>query len=396
MFMTIRKGERVAVWNRGGDVTLIDGPSRLLTWGRTLNRLERHVADVNTYLIVSYLDGRREHLPGPAFLWFNPLEHREIRIGAALPIDANEAVVVYSRNEGRVDRRVVRGPWMFVPEAGEWLHEFSWHGSGKDGGRKIPHALRFRKLRVIPDQMYHDAEDVRTSDDALVTVRLMLFFELADIGVMLDQTHDPIADFINALTADVVAFAGSRRFEEFKRDAEALNDLVNYSNLVRRAGSIGYRINKVVYRGYAAGQKLQAMHDGAIEARTALKLEEETERQKQELADLRQRSEMERQLRDRENETEKEEHALRLLRRRHEEEMRRDRERAEQEAMLSRATDQARLVSMRGENLERETVWRSLAEMGVDMTRYLVAQYQNPDRVIRIDGAPAAVHLEKI
>jgi len=64
--------------------------------------------------------------------------------------------------------------------------------------------------------------------------------------------------------------------------------------LAQRAGRIGYRINKVVYRGYQATDKLQAMHDNAIEARTRLKLDAETEAQAQEIADLRLKRDQER------------------------------------------------------------------------------------------------------
>ena len=43
----------------------------------------------------------------------------------------------------------------------------------------------------------------------------MVFFELVNIEQMLDTTHDPIADFINSLTADVIAFSAIRSYEEF-------------------------------------------------------------------------------------------------------------------------------------------------------------------------------------
>ena len=34
--------------------------------------------------------------------------------------------------------------------------------------------------------------EVRTKDDTLLRVKLMIFFELNDIDKMLDNTHDPI------------------------------------------------------------------------------------------------------------------------------------------------------------------------------------------------------------
>ena len=40
---------------------------------------------------------------------------------------------------------------------------------------------------------------MRTKDDALITVKQMVFFELRDIETMLNQTADPIADFIKSV-----------------------------------------------------------------------------------------------------------------------------------------------------------------------------------------------------
>ena len=101
------------------------------------------------------------------------------------------------------------------------LHEFVWHGTDRNNKtKKIPGGLRFTNLRVIPDQFYYNTADVRsipnlkliqylevyifsyavlqvrTKDDALISVKLMLFFELKDIERMLNQTTDPIGDFI--------------------------------------------------------------------------------------------------------------------------------------------------------------------------------------------------------
>jgi hypothetical protein len=135
--------------------------------------------------------------------------------------------------------------------------------------------------------MYHDVPDVRTADDAVLTIRLMIFFELLDIATMLETTHDPIGDFVNAATSDVVDFTGRHDFESFKRDTDKLNELETYRQLVGRAAQCGYRINKVVYRGYGAPDRLQQMHDQAIEARTRLQLDRATEQQAQDLGSFR-------------------------------------------------------------------------------------------------------------
>lgn len=38
--------------------------------------------------------------------------------------------------------------------------------------------------------------EVRTNDDTMIEVKLMIFYELQDILRMLEATHDPIADMI--------------------------------------------------------------------------------------------------------------------------------------------------------------------------------------------------------
>lgn len=42
-------------------------------------------------------------------------------------------------------------------------------------------------------------QGVRTSDDASLTVKVMVFYSLVDIEALLSNSHDPIGDFINAL-----------------------------------------------------------------------------------------------------------------------------------------------------------------------------------------------------
>merc|ERR1719331_1208885 len=103
----------------------------------------------------------------------------------------------------------------------------------------------------------------------------MIFYCLKDVAVMLQETHDPIAEFINAVTSDVIEFVAPRTFEEFKLSSGRLNDLGVFPQLTSRAASIGFEVGKVVFRGYDAPQRLQKMHDDAIEQRTQLALQKE-------------------------------------------------------------------------------------------------------------------------
>ena len=85
----------------------------------------------------------------------------------------------------------------------------------------------------------------------------MVFFELEDVEQMLANTHDPIADLVNSVCADVVAFVALRNYEEFVEETARLNELDTYPQLLKRGKRIGYRISKVVYRGYHACENLQ-------------------------------------------------------------------------------------------------------------------------------------------
>lgn len=51
----------------------------------------------------------------------------------------------------------------------------------------------------MPDQLYFDVEGVRTKDDALLIVKVIIFHELENVELMLDSTHDPVSDFINTV-----------------------------------------------------------------------------------------------------------------------------------------------------------------------------------------------------
>ena len=243
-----------------------------------------------------------------------------------LQVAAKEAVVVYSQKDGtsNVQRRIEYGPTLFMPRPGEWLHTFVWHASegGSQGVRKIPKGLVFQKLWLMPDQMYHDVPDVRTADDAVLTIRLMLFFELLDIATMLETTHDPIGDFVNAATSDVVDFTGRHDFESFKGHTDKLNSSRPTASSSSGHPNVDTGSTRSSTAGYGAPERLQAMHDQAIEARTKLQLERATEQQAQDLESFKLESQMLRAGKRRHEQTAEVAHQLELDRNKQEADLR--------------------------------------------------------------------------
>jgi hypothetical protein len=386
-FKTIRQGERVAIWNSHGEIKIVDGPKKLFLFNEQLENLKIYTAEPDEYLIISYKDGRKEHLKGAVSIWFDPIIHQSIQIQKMINLEENEIMVVYAKKDDRVIKRIIKGADTYMPTENEWTHEFSWHGSIESGisNKKLPHVLKFKKLRVIPDQMYFDVEDVRTSDDALIIVKVMIFFEIVNIDLMLIQTHDPIADFINALTSDIIDFVSGLSFEEFKENTDKLNNLETYKQLVSRSEKIGYQINKVVYRGYTANNRLQEMHNNAIEARTKLKLETETETQAQQLSDYKLGMEFQRSVKKREMEENEISHKNKMSKIVHDETMRQLQVEKELKLQEEKAKNDLALENKIKYNHAEKEILFAMKNMNVDLTKYLVSKYQKIDNLVKID-----------
>ena len=372
-------------------------------------------------------------------MFMNPVEVESINIKNVVLVSANEALVVY-RNIGitkdvdtetnveKFDRMVLQGPMRYVPKPGEWIHEFSWHGEAwGDGGtgktKKVPGALRFTLLRTIADQFYYNVNEVRTKDDTMITVKLMIFFQLVNINKMLDNTHDPIADFINACCSDTIQYCSGLTYEEFVDNTSKMNDLETFKQLTSRAETIGYKVSKVVFRGFHSSEALQNMHDKAIHERTRLRLEADTENHRQDLLDLRLNKEEERSAKERELEMEKEEHQRQMEQARHQEQLRKAAAEEEHSQKLldsklmkeaERAVKQRELEKLQAEHeraLEEENIKMNmrkekqrldlekerlahLSSMNADITKVMVAEARIPDKFIRIDNpSKTDVHL---
>lgn len=303
---------------------------------------------------------------------------------------------------GTVQRRIVRGPAVFIPGAHEWVHEFSWHGSvdstgrgsktGSPGDEKVPHALNFSKLRCMPDQMYLSVKGARTTDDAQVTIHMMVFYELKDIEMMLDATNDPIGDFINAASADVITFAASNTYESLLLNTSQLSNLATFQILTSRMAQTGFELLKCVYRGYTASSTLQSMHDDSIGKRTKLKLQADTRamEQEQQALDLqakqeRSKAEMELEAAERRHKNDLLDLAAAQVRAArdadHEQALRHEAERAKAEVEAERARNDEMLRFDQG-----------LRDLGVDLTELLcVKEGKRPDHHIRLDQGASGV-----
>ena len=148
-----------------------------------------------------------------------------------------------------------------------------------------------------------------------------------------------------------------------------------------------------MYRGYRAGATLQAMHDQAIETRTALKLEDETERQTQELADLKLQREHKRAIQQQVADIEAQKHRNRKEQMKADQKLTIQEQELQAELVAMQQRQDLALADLKQQNAERLDFLNRLQQLDVNMTDYLVAQYQAPDKFIRIDGGEARLHM---
>jgi len=139
-----------------------------------------------------------------------------------------------------------------------------------------------------------------------------------------------------------------------------------------------------VYRGYHQSDRLQQMHDNAIQSRTQLRLERETEEQAQKLADFKLLKEIDRSAKKQEMQQREMDHQNVLSRKEHEEKV----HQKQQENV-------SELDNKKSENQEQLRYLESLNHLGINLTQYMVAQYQNPERLIQIhtDNPSSNIHV---
>lgn len=435
----VKDGECAAVWDSKGNYRIEAGPKLLHITCSDVRFLDRLVAHQNEFLIVKFKDGRKQHVRGPHALYLDPVQHASITVHKAVELNDYEAVIVYteidperdavallaagnsvlrlpnSEEDGKdeddyeedkggagkcgagtrgqttpvaaavsqlggrsVQRRIVMGPTLFVPSSNEWIHEFAWHGRVPDNkARYKAGMLKFQKVRTLPSTMYYNVSECRTSDDAELEVKLMIFYHMNSLQCMLDHTHDPIGEILNGVCADVIRFSSDNTFLSFVQRTSELNDLGTFQVLQQRAAAVGFTIDKVVFRGYKASDQLQAMHDQAIKTRTKLRLESESVEQEQELLEMKLGKQLERASKEQEMERGTKLHALEISAAAHKQ----------------RVAHQAEELEMNREHAKKEqeqelVFLQTLSSAGVDVTKYLCSKNQRPDsvKVVRIEG----------
>lgn len=380
------------VWDSSGKMYTKTGPKLVYLWYSYIRFCSRHSAGVNEYLEIKNRDGTQQNIPGPVSIFFDHVKNERIVTKSALPIAAHEAIVVYNevlakpvetevkgkmskekitigslqsyksyeKSQSTMNRKILCGPLMYIPRVTERVMEHVWHGESKADHpsqvRVLAGLQRLQKIPLLGQQLYYNVRDVKTSDNNSLTIKLMLCYRIANLEEMLDATNDPVGDVVNAMCADVVAWAAARSYTKTLQETGSLSNLKTFPRLVEACTKTGLVVGKVVYRGYKGSAAMEKMHDNAVKRRLELKAQKEAADERERLEDFKLTKALQRAEREREKSAAESKHQANLKQMWHEQKLKQMRER-----------NQLETVHLKG-----------LKESGVDLTKYLVAKETGP------------------
>lgn len=294
---TIKDGECAAVWKWNGEHTEHVGPKLVFLFHSQVRFLDRFVASQHQYLRVQRRDGLIEHLPGPTTMFLNPTKHEAIAVQDAAVLEATEVLLLYSEGSKGEASKVMKGPAVVVPATSERIISFTWLVEETPSAPLVK-ATR-SKLSLIPQSIPVSVK-ATTSDEAHVTVNLVLRFQPVCIQTMIGSTLDPLTDLRNAISADAVCVVKRYEYVTLHEGAKTLTDKDEYKELNKLASSIGFKILGVSFVSSEGSKELGSLLSAAIESRASLQMKKEKSEKEHEIQDMALNAELSRLTREQE------------------------------------------------------------------------------------------------
>lgn len=279
---TIKDGEAVAIWNRLGVHRQVIGPRLTRLFFSTILFLDKKIAGPNEYLVVKLVDGTVNHLRGPVTLYENPVFHTSIEVRKAYSLTSASECIVVSReirlntsektlvSDSRIERVLIRGPYLYFPMVGDTVISFDWHGTPANSSNYniVPSAEKFTILNTASRQWKVDfpflppigTQKQKYTETKPGTLQLSFNFHIHDVDVMLDNTRDVIGDLYDAIVIDLTDIQTSIKPRSISIESDdqsssswmmrTFSSVSSFPNLQARSQVIGVAIDGVSYRGY--------------------------------------------------------------------------------------------------------------------------------------------------
>jgi hypothetical protein len=293
---TIKDGEAVAIWNRLGVHRQVVGPRLTRLFFSTILFLDKRIAGPNEYLIVTHVDGTVNHIRGPITLYENPVLHISVEVRSAYSLTSASECLVVSREirvnvesekaqlmvDSRIERVLIRGPYLYYPLVGDTVVSFDWHGTPSNSSTSnyfvVPSAHRFTILNTAPRQWKVDLSflppastsashrQMKSFETKPGILQLSFNFHIQDVNLMLDNTEDVIGDLYDSLVIDLTNIqtthqinpTSSLEVEDQSLSSwmmKTFSSIQSFPHLLSRSQIMGVVVEGVSYRGYEQNQE---------------------------------------------------------------------------------------------------------------------------------------------
>lgn len=269
---TVKDGEAMVVWNRSGVARQVTGPKLEYLYCSSIRFLNQYIAGPEEYLVVTKVDGRVEHVPGPTSLYENPTIHRSVVVRSAILLNSSaECVVIYRQlppaliktEEGyvasaiggqQIDRLFMQGPTVIFPGVGDTVQNFTWSGPLVGSER-----LNFQVLNTAMRQVkVKGSVAFRGENKIKGHASLLLSMEIVDVAKMVDKSKNVMADLYSALELDLnrISLLAIETIQE-ACDLEVFGLLDSFPQLTSRAHELGVNVDSVQYSGFTPDENLR-------------------------------------------------------------------------------------------------------------------------------------------
>jgi len=198
----------------------------------------------------------------------------------------------------------------------------------------------------------------------------------------------------------VMTFGANNTYESLLQRSAQLTEIETFPILKGRMQQTGFRLLKVVYRGYSTSGQLQAMHDEAIAKRTKLKLQSDTRQMEQAQQSMELQCKQERAQQEMAVSEAEVRHEMGMLALKAEQDLKKRDATHAQEMRHAEEQEKMQQSALRARNDEELRRNAELKKMGVDLTQLMCVSAQaKPDAHVKVDagsGTAPALHFDNM
>lgn len=232
-------------------------------------------------------NGNYEEVLGPQVVYEHP--EGKLEKFRRMQLSEREAIVKIQQDGSEEIIEGKKQAEVYINPVVETLKRFRWTGSGEKGAEsdKIPGAINFEVLRLDNSQTYFSFS-VRSKDNVVLELKLMIFYEISDLEKLIKNTHDPMCEFYNKIQAHIGSGIAEKNFDEVKKNTGELIKAFG-TDAALDFSKIGLHISQIVLREWSpAERRVQDILEKAAMVESQKGLDEAEHKRKMQLLEYEQ------------------------------------------------------------------------------------------------------------